>query len=118
MKSIGSYEAKTHLPRLLSQVEQGETITITKRGRPVAVLSPAPPMPQREVKAGVPGTPEFRGHHTEFRGHHTQFRRPMRRSASIVPTFRGRHTQFRRPVRRSKFRGRHTQFRRPVRRSA
>ena len=29
MKSVGSYEAKTHLPRLLSQVEKGETITIT-----------------------------------------------------------------------------------------
>jgi prevent-host-death family protein len=43
METIGSYEANTHLHRLLSQVEQGETITITKRGRPVAVLSPARP---------------------------------------------------------------------------
>ena len=42
MKSVGSYEAKTHLPRLLSQVEKGETITITKRGKPVAKLVPAP----------------------------------------------------------------------------
>jgi len=30
MKSVGSYEAKTHLHGLLSQVEKGETITITK----------------------------------------------------------------------------------------
>ena len=45
MKSVGSYEAKTHLPRLLSQVEKGETITITKRGKPIAVLSPAQQWP-------------------------------------------------------------------------
>lgn len=49
MKSVGSYEAKTHLPRLLNQVERGETITITKHGRPVAVLSPARESPQRDV---------------------------------------------------------------------
>ncbi|MGC8644520.1 MAG: type II toxin-antitoxin system Phd/YefM family antitoxin [Isosphaeraceae bacterium] len=59
MKTIGSYEAKTHLPRLLSQVEQGETITITKRGRPVAVLSPARLVPQRDVKAVIE---EFRAY--------------------------------------------------------
>ena len=58
MKSVGSYEAKTHLPRLLSQVEKGETITITKRGRPVAVLSPAQQVPERDVSGryrGIPG---------------------------------------------------------------
>jgi prevent-host-death family protein len=59
MKTIGSYEAKTHLPRLLSQVEQGETITITKRGRPVAVLSPARPLHHRDVKAVIA---EFRAY--------------------------------------------------------
>ena len=41
MKSVGSYEAKTHLPRLLSEVEKGETITITKHGRPIARIVPA-----------------------------------------------------------------------------
>ena len=40
MKTIGAYEAKTHLPRLLDEVERGERITITKHGRPVAVLIP------------------------------------------------------------------------------
>ncbi len=33
-------EAKTHLARLLDQVAQGEEITITKRGKPVARLVP------------------------------------------------------------------------------
>jgi prevent-host-death family protein len=41
MKCVGSYEAKTHLPRLLSRVEKGETITITKHGRPIAKIVPA-----------------------------------------------------------------------------
>lgn len=41
MKSVGSYEAKTHLPRLLGRVEKGETITITKHGRPIAKIVPA-----------------------------------------------------------------------------
>jgi prevent-host-death family protein len=40
MTSIGSYEAKTHLPELLDRVAGGETIVITKRGKPVAMLVP------------------------------------------------------------------------------
>ncbi len=43
MKQIGSYEAKTHLPRLLKEVERGETFTITNHGRPVARLVPIRP---------------------------------------------------------------------------
>jgi prevent-host-death family protein len=38
MSTVGAYEAKTHLPRLLDEVEAGRTITITKHGRPVARL--------------------------------------------------------------------------------
>ncbi len=44
MVSVGAYEAKTHLPRLLEQVERGETVIITKHGREVAKLVPADPM--------------------------------------------------------------------------
>ena len=39
--SVGSYEAKTHLPWLLDRVEHGETIVITRHGKPVARLVPA-----------------------------------------------------------------------------
>ena len=62
MRSVGSYEAKTHLPRLLRQVEQGETIAITKRGKPVAVLSPARPASVRDVKTVIA---EFRAYSRE-----------------------------------------------------
>jgi prevent-host-death family protein len=53
MKSVGSYEAKTHLPRLLSQVEKGETITITRRGRPIARIVPAEEQPVRDVASVI-----------------------------------------------------------------
>jgi prevent-host-death family protein len=38
--SIGAFEAKAQLSRLLRAVEQGEHFTITVRGRPVADLVP------------------------------------------------------------------------------
>ena len=40
MKSVGVYEAKTRLPSLLDEVEEGETIVITRHGKPVARLTP------------------------------------------------------------------------------
>jgi prevent-host-death family protein len=40
MTTVGSYEAKTHLPALLERVVHGERIVITRRGVPVALLSP------------------------------------------------------------------------------
>ena len=40
MDRIGAYEAKTHLPRLLDRVAAGESLTITRHGRPVARLVP------------------------------------------------------------------------------
>ena len=40
METVGAYEAKTHLSHLLERVIQGEHITITKHGVPVAVLQP------------------------------------------------------------------------------
>ena len=33
-----TYSAKTHLSRLLDQVERGEEVIITRRGKPVAKL--------------------------------------------------------------------------------
>jgi prevent-host-death family protein len=43
MTAVGAYEAKTHLAELLERVEKGERFTITKRGKPVAMLIPAEP---------------------------------------------------------------------------
>ena len=41
MDTVGAYEAKTHLPKLLDRVAKGERIIITRHGSPVAVLQPA-----------------------------------------------------------------------------
>lgn len=43
---VGTFDAKTHLSELLERVRQGERITITRRGVPIAVL--VPPSVQQE----------------------------------------------------------------------
>ncbi|CAN5760327.1 type II toxin-antitoxin system prevent-host-death family antitoxin [soil metagenome] len=40
MRTVNIYEAKTHLSRLIEQVEAGEEIVIARSGRPVARLVP------------------------------------------------------------------------------
>jgi prevent-host-death family protein len=40
VQSVGTFEAKTHLTRLLARVASGERIVITNRGKPVAMLVP------------------------------------------------------------------------------
>ena len=42
MTSVGSYQAKTHLPELLARVAHGEKILITRRGVAVALLTQPP----------------------------------------------------------------------------
>jgi prevent-host-death family protein len=39
--TVGAFAAKTHLSELLDRAEKGETITITRHGKPVARLVPA-----------------------------------------------------------------------------
>ncbi len=63
MKSIGAYEAKTHLARLLDEVAKGERITITKHGRPVAILVPPDTVPALDTDALMRQMREFRKAH-------------------------------------------------------
>lgn len=51
MREVGAFEAKTHLSELLAAVEAGETVTITRRGRAVAQLTPVPH--PRDGRAGA-----------------------------------------------------------------
>jgi len=51
--NVGAYEAKTHLAALLDRVEKGERVTITRHGRPVAVLVPPPGIPGRTADEAV-----------------------------------------------------------------
>ena len=38
--TVGSYDAKTHLPELLDRAHDGEEIIITRHGTPIAKLGP------------------------------------------------------------------------------
>ena len=72
MKTITAREANQRFSKLLADVESGEEITITKHGKPVAVLSPyrAPEMtPERKAaieraialtKKGLPWPDDFK----------------------------------------------------------
>jgi antitoxin (DNA-binding transcriptional repressor) of toxin-antitoxin stability system len=53
MTTVGSYEAKTHLPELLDRVSRGEKIVITRRGVPIALMSPPREQAGRDVEAVV-----------------------------------------------------------------
>jgi prevent-host-death family protein len=66
MESVGSYEAKTHLPALLDRVAQGEQITITRHGVPVAMLVPPSGVRKTDVRKTIAAMIEFRkGHRLE-----------------------------------------------------
>ena len=60
MKSVGAYEAKTHLPQLLDRVASGEEIQITRNGRPVARLVPEPAEETTDIRSVIAQIREFR----------------------------------------------------------
>jgi len=43
MKTVGTFEGKTHFSQLVSEAENGEIIIITRKGRAVAQLCPLAP---------------------------------------------------------------------------
>jgi len=47
METVGTFEAKTHLAELIDRVVAGESITITRHGKPVAQLVPVTAPPKR-----------------------------------------------------------------------
>ena len=55
MREIQASEAKTHLPRLLDEVERGETIVITRHGRAIARIVPEAPRRQEEIDKAIAG---------------------------------------------------------------
>ena len=68
---VGAFEAKTHLSELLARVEAGETIAITKHGRPIARLIPIGE-PARDWDEFFAGADEFRA---RLRGRGVSFTR-------------------------------------------
>ncbi len=54
-KSVGVHEAKTHLSRLIEEVEGGAEIVITRRGEEVARLVPNRPRVGKRTLGGDEG---------------------------------------------------------------
>jgi prevent-host-death family protein len=62
MRSIGAFEAKNRLSELLVAVENGEEVTITKHGRPVAKLVPVSTRDPVRIAAAIAELRELRKH--------------------------------------------------------
>lgn len=60
MREIQASEAKTHLPRLLDEVENGETLIITRHGRAIARIVPEKSRRQQEIDEAHAGILEVR----------------------------------------------------------
>lgn len=61
---VGVYDAKTRLASLIAQVENGESVTITRHGKAVARLVPVEVEQEMTVKEALEGIDEFRKGHT------------------------------------------------------
>ena len=59
MGTVGTFEAKTHLTRLLARVAAGEQITITRHGTPVARLVEVKPAGSRQLRETIARLKEF-----------------------------------------------------------
>jgi len=59
MREIAASDAKTRLPQLLSDVERGETIVITRHGRAIARLAPEADLRREEIDRAIVGIREI-----------------------------------------------------------
>jgi prevent-host-death family protein len=60
MREIQASEAKIHLAQLLDDVEQGETLVITRHGRRIARIVPELDRRQEEIHRALDGIREIR----------------------------------------------------------
>jgi prevent-host-death family protein len=59
MRSIGSYELKTHLSEVLDAVEHGQGVIVTRHGKPIARILPPEAAEVAEVSRAVKGLMAF-----------------------------------------------------------
>ena len=64
MSEVGAFEAKTHLPRLLKRVQQGERFVITRHNQPVAELIPFRQRDDDRIRAAIDGLKKFQRTHS------------------------------------------------------
>ncbi len=74
MTTVGTFQAKTHLTELLARVAKGETILITNRGKPVAMLVPPESPRPADIGAVVKEMLNVRDEHGPTLGKHLTIR--------------------------------------------
>ncbi len=60
MKTFQASEAKTHFLRILDEVEQGESVLITRHGKPVARIQPEIAIDREQVRRAMESIREIR----------------------------------------------------------
>lgn len=60
MKTVGAFEAKTHLSQLLEEVSQGEEVLITRHGHALARLVPHDASQAERRRAAIARLRSFR----------------------------------------------------------
>ena len=64
MAEVGAFEAKTHLPKLLERVQNGERFVITKHGHPIAELVPYRQREPEKIRAAIDDLKAFQQTHS------------------------------------------------------
>jgi prevent-host-death family protein len=62
MKQVQASQAKTHLLELLDEVEKGETVVITRHGKPIARLVPDEEQRRADIRRAIEEIKEIRKH--------------------------------------------------------
>jgi prevent-host-death family protein len=62
MKTVQASVAKTHLLELLDEVERGETVLITRHGKPIARLVPDEDRQREDARRAMAEIQEMRKH--------------------------------------------------------
>lgn len=60
MKTVGAFEAKTHLSQLLDEVSRGDEVLITRHGHGLARLVPHNPSQAGQCQAAIARLRRFR----------------------------------------------------------
>ena len=60
MREVQASDAKAHLPSLLDEVERGETLIITRHGKPIARIVPEADRRQEDIDEAIEGIKALR----------------------------------------------------------
>ncbi len=69
MREIQASDAKARLPQILDDVERGETVRITRHGRPIARIVPEPDRRRAEVDKAIESIKALRGRTGKITSH-------------------------------------------------